>query len=177
MIWLAVDRRAKPGCQLFLAATSGSMTGSLAIEQPEMDLALIPPALNGLAAIDAEPGLEVVVDLVTGASTRFVGLFGAPTGALRRVEIDGSSTAPADLFAYGGSVAHLDGVDCVRPQGTIVVSSASPTANRYAVLSRYYRVADGRSTPLPARTKRRTVRAGALGSFPELMSAPFAGCM
>ena len=176
VIWLAVDPRAKAGCQVFLAAGSGPVVHSLAIVQPELNLELSPPALNALAAIDTEPGLEVVVDLVMGASTRFVGLFGMHSGALERVRFDGPSTLPPDLIPYGGSVAHLDGVDCVRPQGTIVMSSASPTAERYAIRRRFYRVTPGRSTLLPLRTEHHTVKAGALNRFPELASPPFAGC-
>lgn len=176
VIWLAVDPRAGASCQVFLAAGSGSVVRSLPIVQPEMNLALSPPALNTLAAIDTEPGLDVVVDLVTGASTRFVGLFGMYSGALERVRFDGPGTLPADLFAYGGSVAHLDGVDCAGRRGTIVVSSASPRAERYAIVRRFYRVTPGGSTPLPVRTERHTVEARALNRFSELGSPPFAGC-
>ncbi|MBA2273745.1 MAG: hypothetical protein H0W21_07585 [Actinobacteria bacterium] len=174
--WLAIDRRAEVGCQVFLAVTSGSVAQSLPIVQPELNLALNPPALNALAAIDTEPGLEIVVDLVIGASTRFVGLFGMQSGALTRVRFDGSRTLPPDLFAYGGTVAHLDGVDCRRPQGTIVISSASPTAQRYAILRRFYQVKQGSSIALPLRTEHRTVEPRALNRFSELTSTPFASC-
>ncbi len=141
-----------------------------------MNLAWSPPALNALAAIDTEPGLEVVVDLVMGASTRFVGLFGMTSGGLTRVRFDGPRTLPPDLFPYGGSVAHLDGVDCVRPQGTIVMSSASPRAERYVIVRRFYRVTPGGSTPQPLRTERHNVESRGLNRFSELASAPFAGC-
>ena len=176
VVWLAVDRRARAGCQVFLAAGSGAVVDSLPIVQPELNLALSPPALNALAAIDTEPGLEVVVDLVMGASTRFVGLFGMDSGALERFRFDGPGSLPPHLFAYGGSVAHLDGVDCAGSRGTIVMSSASATAERYAILRRFYRVPPGSLTLLPRRTEHHTVEARALNRFSELASPPFAGC-
>lgn len=176
VVWLAVDERAEEGCQLFVAVASGSVVRSLPIVQPELNLALSPPALDTLAAIDTEPGLEIVVDLVMGASTRFVGVFGMQSGDLTRFRFEGPNTLPPDLFAYGGSVAHLDGVDCVRPQGTIVLSSASPRPDRYEILRRFYRVTRGSSTPLPPRTERHTVEARSLNRFSELASAPFASC-
>ncbi|MBA3349252.1 MAG: hypothetical protein H0T12_01730 [Actinobacteria bacterium] len=175
-VWLSIDRRAKTGCQVFLAVSSGSSTHSLAIVQPELNLASFPPALNVLAPIDARPGLEVVVDLVTGASTRFVGVFSTEPEALARVRFDGPSALPPGLFPYGGSVAHLDGVDCTRQQGTFVVSSASPRAKRFEIVRRFYRIALDGSTAVPLRSQRHTVDSAALSRYSELFSTPFAGC-
>lgn len=177
IVWLAVDDRAPTGCQVFLAVGSGSGIRSTPVVQPELNLALSPPSLIGLAPVDSEPGLEVVVDLVAGASTRFAGLFGIRGGDLTRIEFDGPGTVARDLFAYGGSVTHLDGVDCARPRGTLVVTSATPRADRYTVVRRYYRVTGGGSAPVPRRTEHHVVEPEALNRYPELVSPPFAGCL
>lgn len=176
-VWLAIDDRAEAECQVFLAVGSGSGVRSTPVVQPELNLALSPPSLIGLAPVDLEPGLEVVVDLVAGASTRFAGLFGIGGGDLRRIEFDGPGAVARDLFAYGGSVTHLDGVDCAELRGTLVVTSATPRADRYAVVRRYYRITDGGAALLPRRTEHHVVEPKALNRYPELASPPFAGCL
>lgn len=176
-VWLAIDDGAEAGCQVFLTVASGPQLRSVPIVQPELNLALAPPSVIGMARVDPEPGLEVVVDLVIGASTRFVGLFGMQGEDLTRIGFDGPGTLPRDLFAYGGSVAHIDGVDCARPLGTVVVTNATPRAERYTVVRRYYRMSHGGSTLLSQRTERRVVPPKALNRFSELASPPFAGCL
>lgn len=176
-VWLAIDDQAEAGCQVFLAVGSGSVVRTTPVVQPELNLTLSPPSLVGLVPVDSEPGLEVVVDLVTGASTRFAGLFAVRGTDLRRIDFDGPGSVASDLFAYGGSVTHLDGVDCARPRGTLVVTSATPRADRYAVVRRYYRVIDGGAAPVPRRTEHHVVEPKALNRYPELVSPPFAGCL
>lgn len=91
------------------------------------------PRLNGLGAIDREPGLEMVVTLDQGASTAFASVFSIRDGdvvLLRRPDSAGHE------FAYEGGVTHFDGVDCKGP-GKVVATSWT----RQALERKSYRVA------------------------------------
>jgi hypothetical protein len=99
-------------------------TGGREISLPIAEDARAAPSVNGLAAIDRQPGLEIVATVGHGASTEFADVFTLAGGRLIRFSLPASAPQPA--FAYNGSVTHLDGVDCApgRP-GTVVATAIS----------------------------------------------------
>ncbi|MGH2747867.1 MAG: hypothetical protein ACRDKB_08085 [Actinomycetota bacterium] len=170
---LAVDEGGPEDCRAFVIVDSGDVVHALGIEQDGMTFDLNLPQLRGLAEIDGRAGAEIVVDLVAGASTQFAGAFTMGRGPLERLEI-AEGVASSDLFAYGGSVGHLDGVDCA-PDDEIVVTTAVPRGVRYLVERRFLVLDEGefRTT----RTERaRAPFEGLAERYPELAGAPFATC-
>jgi hypothetical protein len=76
------------------------------------------PFVKGLAAIDREPGLEIVVELGHGASTEFATIFGVRNGHLRQWRL------PEGTLTYYGSVGTGHHVaDCARQKGLVVLST------------------------------------------------------
>lgn len=171
---LASDEGGEEGCREFVIADTGDVVHALPIEQEGMAFVLNLPQLRGLADIDGRPGAEIVVDLVAGASTQFAGAFTMGGGPLERVEIAENSAAGDDLFAYGGSVGHLDGVDCVAGGG-VVVSSAVPRGVRYLVERRVLVLDEGELRAIETERVRAPFE-DLRERFPELGGAPFANC-
>lgn len=96
------------------------------------------PFVKGLAAIDGDPGLEIVVELGHGASTGFATIFGVEEGALREWRL------PNRTLSYYGSVGtghHV--VDCARQKGLVVVSTLVFEEPR-SVHRSWYRAENGR---------------------------------
>ena len=89
---------------------AATVTGPIEGWDPSAGVAL--PTLNRLAQIDGRPGAEIVVNLAAGASTQFVGAFAVAEGTVERLATTGdeASSGTADLFAFGGSVGHLEAV-------------------------------------------------------------------
>lgn len=118
-------------------------------EDNEFTLKLVagdrPPFLNGLAAIDRRPGLEIVATLEYGASTAFAAVFGVEGGRLIRFGLPAS--APQPSFAYGGTVVHFDGVDCAHPGEVVATSTSDATVEErtYEITSTRFRLV-GKST-------------------------------
>lgn len=170
---LAVDEDGSEDCREFVIVDTGDALHALGIEQEGISRDLNLPQLRMLADIDGRAGAEIIVDLVAGASTQFAGVFTMGGGPLERLEI-AEDVATADLFAYGGSVGHLDGADCIS-DGEVVITSAVPRADRYLVERRFL-VLDGDELR-PTETERALVPFEELTErFPELRGAPFASC-
>ncbi|MGH2963981.1 MAG: DUF4232 domain-containing protein [Solirubrobacterales bacterium] len=143
------------------------------------------PQLDALARIDRRAGLEIVVDLWQGASTRFAGVFTLSSG---RLVMMSGQTAPPDTpegrgFPYAGSVTHQDGVDCSGGAGSgLIVASGAAGFNgkQWKVTRRFYRAAASGLVELPSRTQRVHVpyRIGnnLSGRFPEFADRPFPSC-
>lgn len=94
------------------------------------------PFVKGLAAIDRELGLEIVVELSHGASTGFATVFGVEQGDLREWRL------PNHVLSYYGSVGtghHV--VDCARQKGLVVLSTL--VFGDSAVHRSWYRVENG----------------------------------
>ncbi|MEA2508155.1 MAG: hypothetical protein QOG21_237 [Actinomycetota bacterium] len=118
----------------------------------------------------------MVVDVAAGASTQFEGVYTYSAGTLVPVTIKG--TPFTGLFAYGGSVGHLDGEACNR-RGTVVISGAlakGSLGTRYKVVRRFFRPGTGVLKYRPRRTQRKTLSPAALQRLREFSGAPFAGC-
>ena len=141
------------------------------------------PRIHGFIDIDGRPGTEVLVDEAAGASTQFVGAFAAVEEDLERVTAEGG-VAPgagpvADLFPYGGSVGHIEAVDCTTDG--IVVSTATPSGSSadagsvaYEVERRFFSF-DGVDLE-EEDVETETVPIEELNRFPEYESSPFGNC-
>jgi hypothetical protein len=175
-VLLAFDEKAARGCQAFLIVEGPDETLVLAIDRFDRAYGLPQPRLNTLAEVDAVPGSEMVVDLVAGASTQFVGLFTMTGGGLARVVVEGDEFPADDLFPYGGSVGHLDASNCAEDAGTVVISSATPKGDDYQVTRRFFSFEGSTPRLAPSTTERERVGLEDLGRFPEYASSPFGGC-
>jgi hypothetical protein len=96
------------------------------------------------------------------------------------MEVQGDLTAglvgQEDLFPFGGSVGHLEGVDCGE-DGTVVASSAVPSGGGgvlYDLTRRFLTIEDGRFVQDRVRTERVTI--DQLQTFPEYQAGPFGSC-
>jgi len=183
-IRLAMDPAGPPGCAAFVVA---ALANGSVVAAPVWEIGpqggLSQPDVLGVADIDGDSGREILVNEAAGASTQFVGAFVFLDGDLARVTVTGgfASEVPgaADLFAYGGSVGHIEAVDCTA-EG-IVVSSAVPSDETaaggeitYEVERRFFRF-DG-SVAERADVSVHTVTADELDRFREFGSAPFGTC-
>jgi len=174
-IRLATDEDGSEGCRDFVIVDTGDALHAVGILQATLPPELNFPQLRTLAQIDGRPGLEVVVDLGVGASTQFAGAFTMGAGRLERLKLTVDVVAGGQhLFAYGGSVGHLSGVDCVDGNG-IVSTIATPDGNRYFAM-RVFLVFE-RGAFRPADTKEARALFEELPErFPELSGTPFASC-
>jgi hypothetical protein len=171
---IVVDPDGDPGCQAFIVMETAAGTASAPIDQEGMSLDLGFPALVTLVQIDGVPGLDVVVNLVAGASTQFAGVFTFSDGAPQRLRFD-QPTEFGDLFPTGGSTGHLEASDCVGP-GAIVISQAVPREDEYKVTRTAYVVVDGRLTPQEEGVTTARLPLEHLDRFPEFRASPFGSC-
>jgi hypothetical protein len=134
------------------------------------------PALAGAARIDDTGGAEIMVDVTTGASTTFAAVFTVQRDTVVKVDARGPGAPSGDLFAYGGSVAHLDAVDCAGP-ATVVISRARADALRYSITRHYFSAEGPVWRALPRRAERgKAVPRRLAARWPEFGSFPFSSC-
>lgn len=119
-VWIATDPDGERGCEAFLVAGIEDEIFSvpLGAEDPAP---FTPPQVTGAAEIDGRPGAEVIVQMLTGASTAFYAIFSAGGGELERLTVDGGPFG--DLFPSGGGAAQAHASDC-SAGGRVVISSA-----------------------------------------------------
>src|ERR1051325_4368716 len=130
--------------------------------------------VNGLAALDRAPGLEIVVTVHHGASTAFGDLFRVENGALARIRIPGFGGE----FAYEGSVTHFNVIDCARPRsGLIWISGYGLDDSSHYIQERsLYRLAGDRLAQVRHESSRVSVPTA--GRFPEFAEPqPFPHCL
>jgi hypothetical protein len=173
---LAFDEGGAHGCQAFVVVDGPELAKAIALDGFDPALGLPQPRLHGLAEVDTVPGSEVIVDLVAGAATQFVGLFTMSGGKLARVVVEGDEFPADDLFPYGGSVGHVEASDCTQDPGTVVVSIATPRGEDYRVTRRFFTVEGASPRMVLASTERKRVAFEELGRFPEYVSSPFGAC-
>ena len=170
-----VDESGDQGCQAFITIETGSGEGVAPIVQEGTTFEVGFPALAMLAEIDGEPGLDIVVNLIAGASTQFAGVYTAHDGFPERLTFD-VPTEFGDLFPTGGSVGHLEASDCVGP-GAITITTAVPQGDRYKVTRSAYVVVDGKLTPQEeGQSIEKVPLDDALDRFPEFQASPFGSC-
>lgn len=182
-VWVAIDPKAPVDCQSFLAAETESELFWVALNPHGEPRSLQNPSINTVASINDVPGDEVVVNLESGASTQFVGLYTLSRPGLELVFVDGRGPGPfssdlGSLIPFGGSVGHLDGVDCAG-EGVVVMTAAVPsgdTADSYRVERRYFNATRNILDLEKERTEHETVTARDLDELTELTSAPFGSC-
>lgn len=184
-IFIVTDRSGALGCKSFLVVDTGSARLSVPADPSEAERALPVPSLSSLVEIDRDPGAEVIVNIETGASTQLVGAFTVHAGILKRITIEGEGPGPFsaelahdDLFAFGGSVGHIEAVDCGE-EGFVIISAAIPEgarADRYEVERRFFRVEGAALTLEEEMTETHTVDGTDLVALPEFRGSPFLGC-
>lgn len=167
------DPAGEPGCQAFVVAESASARLAAPLESWRSDLGLTEPTLNSLHEIDGDAGLEVVVNMGAGASTQFVGIVTADDGVLRQVHTDAPGPVGEGLFGFGGSVGHLEAVDCA-PAGGVVSSFAVPAGKQYRVERRFL-VFEGTEL-VEESVEVERIPPEELDRFPEYRASPFGGC-
>jgi hypothetical protein len=168
-----VRTRGEPNCSVFLVVETDGGTLSAPAPPNEGSAALGLPSLTGFAQIDGEPGLEVYLTVLAGASTEFLSVFSAATGGLERLDREGGEAG--GLFPSGGSVAHLEASDC-REEGGVVVSLARQQDGGWAIVSNYY-VSNGNSfVPADPSQGITTDPVGRLRSWSEFRFTPFGSC-
>lgn len=136
-IFVVADEQGAPGCAGFVVVDLGTEPVSAAVSFPEIDPRFGFPSFNSTADINDVPGEEIVVNVMAGASTQFVSVYTFDGAALVEVSFEkavGDETS--GVFGFGGSVGHVEAVDCVA-DSRVVVSSATPKGRRYA-LSRLF---------------------------------------
>jgi hypothetical protein len=175
---LAVDESGSPGCQAFVSVESETVTGVIAIDEPQISFDLGLPALDSMSPIGFGPGDEIVVVVTSGASTQFFALVTVFEG--EPVQVTVQDGPYGNLFPYGGSTAHLESSDCGAPSvGTfdvplIVISGATSVGEDFRLVRTFFSAED----PELEReiTERNKVSFEELVSFPEFGEAPFAHC-
>ena len=179
-VHVAGDQAGTEGCSAFVVVETAAGIDAAPAWEIGSQGGLPAPRIHGFADLDGSGGDEVLVDEAAGASTQFVGAFIYTDDGLERVTVPGgvgSELAPGaeNLFAYGGSVGHLDAADCAG-DGTIVISTATPSSEQgvYEIERRFF-VFDG--TDLE-RGEVKTERApiSRMSRFPEYSSSPFGSC-
>lgn len=167
------DSEGAPGCQGFVVVeTAAGRTLSGALETWRGEFGLPMPTLNGVADVDGEAGDEVVVNMGAGASTQFVGIVVEDGGVLRQVTTRGRSPVAPGLLGFGGSVGHIEAVDCAR-EG-VVVSLAVPDGDVYRVERTFYGFAGAELVREDREVERVPVED--VERFPEYAASPFGSC-
>jgi TolB protein len=181
---VAIDPQADGTCRYFLVvATSGALTAAR-IEPSELGPTDEALALEALVPLDTEPGLEIVVDVWHGAATEFAAVYTMRDEIPVRMRIEAPETTE-DVFAYGGSLSGLSGVDCAEEPGHLMLGRAAPEGDAWTV-DRWPLVVEGdtfRLDPsLPEPHEQHTlsdeeIASGELAErFPEFGAAPFPSC-
>lgn len=165
---LHFDPAGAPGCKAFVVA--GPLVGRIGTWSAEFGLPM--PTLNSLRQIDGEPGEDVVVNMGIGASTQFVGVLVHRDGELVQVTSDVRDQPNDGMFGFGGSVGHLEAVDCLG--GRVVSSFATPHADGYRVQRRF--LAFRGTTLVEERTDVQEIGIEDVGRLPEYEGSPFGSC-
>jgi hypothetical protein len=178
-MFVANDEDAETGCTSFLVVETVSRTFSIPIETTDVSSSLQVPSINSVAEVGGQPGSEIVVNVEAGASTQFVGLFTITDRGLERMRIRGFGVPESrDLFAFGGSVGHLDAVTCIASD-IVIVSSAIPeveNGENYQVVRRFFLVRGTELTFDRGSVERHTTDGLDVSRFPEFARSPFVGC-
>lgn len=171
------DGEGEPGCEAFLTVRTGNSIVSTPVADDSFSLEGRLPSLVGAAQIDGQEGNEVIVRLLTGASTEFLGLFSMGGGDLRRVTVQKGEFG--NVFPSGGSVGHLEQSDCGDDPGSILIVTAVAQGDTYLVRRAAYNFTAGAFVPDANASGKRSVPLEDLGTdaVPELSSgAPFGSC-
>jgi hypothetical protein len=183
---LHLDESAPIGCQAFVVVETEAGVRAAPVWLLGADGGLPAPSLSLLVRIGGGSGAEVLVNEASGASTQFVGAFTMTGGSLQRLQLgEATGAGPPGagmegLFAFGGSVGHLEAVDCTSDG--IVVSVAVPAEGRsafargtYEVTRRLFELSDA-TLVLASRERARLPIDDLNAEFPEFARSPFLSC-
>ena len=182
-VWLASDPSVADPCSDFLAVETADRIYWAVTNRSDTPSSLETPTLNSLSEIDEEVGKEIVVNLEAGASTQFVGVFKLTRAGLERMVGDGEGLGPfgteiEGLFAYGGSVGHLEAVDCTQ-DGLVVMSVGLPVgaaADAYKIERRFFTSSYTAFVLEEELTEKHIVQGLKVDDFPEFAASPFGSC-
>ena len=174
---IILDEDGEPGCEAFLAVELADGIVSRPIWPAGATGGLPQPSIYALVDVDGRPGVEVIVNEAGGASTQFVAVYTMIDGDLEWLRLPDSETG---LFAYGGSVGHLEAVDCAAG-GELVVTQAVPGQGDealekalYDVERTTYRIEDNSLQQVS--TEMDQVPIARLDSYREFRGTPFGTC-
>lgn len=171
---VVVDPAAPVGCQAFLVAKVNGITSSNAIVG-DLQLDLFPPQIRKLVNVDGEGVPEAFVTVQAGASTEFGALFLLEPDGVQPVTIEDLPYG-GSLLAFGGSVTHLNGADCVPGEmGTVVISGAGAQGSRYRLERGFYRFEGTHLVPVRSETLRVSFKQ-LVDEYPEFSPEPFSNC-
>ncbi len=177
---LHLDLAGEQGCRAFVVVRGSEGIVSVPVWGMDQAGGLSEPSLAFAAEVNGAEGAEIVVNEAAGASTQFVSVLtfsdGPPARITAHPEGPERWTGEADgLFPSGGSVGHVEAVDCVEP-GRIVVSQAIPAHDPevYRVVRRFYELTGPAMSP--DGVSRDRVPAVELGQVPEFVGSPFGSC-
>ncbi|MDQ3618502.1 MAG: hypothetical protein M3391_00030 [Actinomycetota bacterium] len=173
-VFVVADEQGSPGCIGFVVVDREGELRSAAVRYPDIDPSFGFPSLNSVASINDLAGEEIVINVTAGASTQFVSVYTFDGTGLHEVSYqDGSEDRSASVFGFGGSVGHVEAVDCLSDH-RVVVSTATPRGRRYALVRRFL---DPRGAIWVAAGTERS--AGSLRQVtrkPEFSGSPFLNC-
>ena len=176
-VFLVRSTSGVPECRTLLVVEGDMATYAASTDDPEMPYSLPQPRLNRLAYVDDAGGAEVLVDVESGASTQFLGMFTIADGLLQRVKLQGDSGL-GDLLPYGGSVGHIEASNCpldrVQDQD-VVIAVATPRGPRYLIERTYYNL-EG-ATLVPVATEEERLPVEALSQEHDYVTSPFGACV
>ncbi|HWL66132.1 MAG TPA: hypothetical protein VNP73_09180 [Actinomycetota bacterium] len=176
-VQIVLDENGEPGCEAFLIVGTSSGNVSIPIWLTGSTGGLPQPSIKTLADVDAKPGLEIVVDEAGGASTQFAGVYTLVDGDLAWIELPESEMG---LFAYGGSVGHLEAVDCAGDEELFVTRAVPGQGNEalekslYDVTRTTYSIDGGTLEQVSTETDQ--VPIDRLDRFKEFQTSPFGTC-
>jgi hypothetical protein len=172
-ISIHIDPTGDGECRTFLTVETGAGRFSSSAWLVGGEGGLPEPRITAIVDIDSDGYKEVILDEATGASTQFVGVYRITAGGLVWVR----SRESHGLFAYGGSVGHLEAIGCAA-EGMIVASSAIPAADEsgetYKVRRRIFSLSTGKLEP--EKTEHHSISIHDLERFPEYRTSPFGNC-
>ena len=185
-IYIATDEGAEAGCRSFVVIAGDGTIYSAPLDPSGGTDALDEPSLKSVIQLDHEPGQEIVVHVGSGASTEFVGVMKVTDEGLEWITRQGRAPGPfaqdvghGNLFGSGGSVGHLEAVDCLGPE-LIVMSIAIPigaSAENYEVERRFFRLIGTELTLQPDATEVHEVEGLTVERFREFSGSPFGSCI
>lgn len=168
-----IDPEASEGCTAAVVVEAATAIYSAPLDLLDPGAALSElgvPAARSLTELNGADGAEIIVTAHVGASTEFVAVFTIANGRLVRMSVDRDDD---DLFGFGGSVGHLEAVDCT-PAGDLLVTIAAVRGRGYVITRSLY--APETSSFRLNETERSFTDPDGLADYPDLHAPPFGTC-
>jgi len=142
---VAIEDRGKRSCRYRLAVWTKRGLFAAPLQFPNCPF---PPRVAGLAAIDREQGLEIVIRAGTGGVTELAGIWKVVGGSIAQFRLPDSTEG---LLTFSGGPGHSSRLDCVSSEPGEVVWSffhrerppSKGEAAPYEVTRTFYRAVGG----------------------------------